>query len=376
MMIHPRVPCLNGPIICENLVHIGEGEQSVTGTSVSNSETSKQPTTDPSEPTPSTSQSGPIERNLNDLQKDNDDSMDYDHVERIPIVYSPVNDTIVSEHENEINEQMKQYRSEGNRVEIVNEGTERPYMLIRPYDLDTRGSNNATARGSSNTIKKEDDGSEASDDVVAVMEISGSESDSNGQSKKRTRKEQDADDGPSVSKYTKLKDSDDDNELENTDNELFGLKRKINGDINEDSSVNPEKDVIDLDDSSSDSSANNVAKSNNVTPKVNAATNVKVADSPKPSTSNTGAIDIETDDSSSSDEVGIGLDANKNKKTMKDRTDIGKENDGRGVRSKETFITTDSEGNKEVLTAIPITNLDSDEVSYSVNLQLTLVYIH
>ena len=360
VLIHPRVPCLNGPIICETLVHLGDSEPSVIRTSGSLSETNRQ-STGHSELTPSTSQNGPMEMNSNDLQNENDEPMDSDHVKDPPIVYSPVNDTIVSKHENSVNETLSNIRTmvPAARVEIVDRDSVGTFMIDARTARDSTNMDTARNLAGDNTAA-------APDDVVEIHESSGS--DSEDQSKKRIRKEQDGYDGPSEPKYTKLEDADD---VSGSENIPFCFKEKVNGDENEDSSMitNSEKSPINLDESSSDSSTYNTAKSDVVTPNIDAATKATVADSPKPSTSKAGAVDMTDGDSSSINdaendlEVSVDADNKENMETEKVRTDNGKENGKDGVGTEEPFVTTDSEGNKEVLTAIRITNLDSDEVS-------------
>ena len=375
VLIHPRVPCLNGPIICENLVTIGDGEKNVTETCVSNTDnsgsvagtfvrnwdTSKQSRIGYSEPIPSTSQSEIIQIGGNGLQNEIEEPMDSQGIENVPVVYRPVNDTIFSDLQNKRNKYrdfIGSLRNRDSAGELLIQGSDN--TAGREHD------STATENTKTTTIEEKDVASKVLDVVVEINETSGSESDSNDKSKKRTRKEKNVEDGPSNPKYTKLKDSDagiSDNSKSETS--------KTNGDINDDISAITKNDVIDLDDSSSDSSNNDKGKYDGDRDKSKQSSKAGL---PKPSTSKAGAIDVDTDDSSSSDEVEIEEDANKNNGAEKDVTDLGKEkiNEKDGVIREEEFITTDSNGNKEVLTAIPIKDVGSDQVSkWKFNLSFT-----
>ena len=139
---------------------------------------------------------------------------------------------------------------------------------------------------------------------------------------------------------------------------------------------------IDIDESSLESVEVQTAKGTKVPFAVGTSTEVETTAGamvePQPSTSKEEAIEIMSE-GDSSDVEEITVDVANSEPVVSNaqlivtepaieevRTTIEKQTeDVNGTQTKDDFITTDSQGNKEVLTAIPITDLSSDEVSLS-----------
>lgn len=216
-------------------------------------------------------------------------------------------------------------------------------------------------------VKSDIDSSKKTEDANKSSKNSESLSDLEKTPYKRNRKEQNEDDeGPSGPKYTKLKDSDDFNGFRN-------LSDLVNGGRTSEG-LNSKNSPVELDDSSSDSVIGTTADSGQIIFDKEHKTSIEyakatndTASSPQPSTSKAGAIEIITDeDSGSVEEI-----AESSEDIVPDSTsrthelrinDAEEENVNCEPEVQEPFITTDSEGNKEVLTAEPFIEHSSDEV--------------
>ena len=303
VLIHPRVPCLNGPIICENVVYLSDNltdKTAVQGHSMLN----------------------------------NSDILD---------------NQIINDNQSQVlnssNLQTQEY------LASVNGGMQNFKTNVESFISDMgKGDNEKVTKKGKETIPKSSrDPSTGSESLPDLEDTSN----------KRVRNELSSD-GASMPKYAKTDET--------------GIS------VNSDFIDKP----IDIDESSSESVEEPTAKGTIVPFAVGTTTDVEttagVIVEPQPSTSKEEAIEIMSEGDSSdveeiTDDVANSEPAVSNAQLIvtetaieEVRTTVEKQTeDVNGTETKDNFITTDSQGNKEVLTAMPITELSSDDVSLSVN---------